>query len=98
MTLPNLPADKANHAIYGAAIFSAVLLIASLLRAPHEFITAAVVVAIVAVAKEFNDAWINYRATGSPMHGPHGVEALDAVATCFGGVLAALPVLILRGV
>ena len=35
MTLPNLPADKANHAIYGAAIFSAVLLIASLLRAPH---------------------------------------------------------------
>jgi hypothetical protein len=39
-----------------------------------------------------SDAWANYRATGTP---PHGVELLDAVATCAGGVLAALPLFII---
>jgi hypothetical protein len=36
------------------------------------------------------------RSTGDPMHGPHGVEFLDAAATCFGGILAALPLVFLR--
>jgi len=96
MLIPSLPQDKANHAVYGAMIFSVVLLVAHLLKSPYEIAIALGVVAFMAVAKEANDAWINYRTTGDPMHGPHGVEALDAAATCFGGVLAVLPILILR--
>jgi hypothetical protein len=30
------------------------------------------------------------------MRGPHGVEFLDAAATCFGGILVALPLVVLR--
>jgi hypothetical protein len=86
MTLPQLPIDKANHAIYGALIFNVCFLFT------HSAIVAGCVVAFFAVFKEVSDAIINWRTTGDPMHGPHGVEVLDAVATCFGGVLAALPV------
>jgi hypothetical protein len=86
MNLPQLPADKANHAIYGAVIFDACFLLTK------NLLVSLVVVVVIAVLKEISDAVINWRATGDPMHGPHGVEVLDAVATCFGGVLAALPV------
>jgi Fe2+ transport system protein B len=90
MNLPQLPTDKANHAIYGAVIFNVAFF------ASHSLAIASGVVAFMAVAKEISDAVINWRATGDPMHGPHGVEFLDAVATCFGGVLAALPLVVLR--
>ena len=86
MNLPIFPVDKANHAIYGALIFDACFLIT------YSAIVAGCVVAFFAVFKEVSDAIINWRTTGDPMHGPHGVEVLDAAATCFGGVLAALPV------
>jgi len=86
MNLPQLPTDKANHAIYGALIFNVAFFVS------HSFAIAFGVVVFMAVAKEISDAVINWRATGDPMHGPHGVEFLDAAATCFGGVLAALPV------
>ena len=86
MNLPQLPQDKANHAIYGALIFNVCFLFT------HSAIVAGCVVAFFAVFKEVSDAIINWRTTGDPMHGPHGVEVLDAAATCFGGVLAALPV------
>ena len=90
MNLPQLPPDKANHALYGAMLFSAALAVT---RNP---LIAAAVVAVAAAAKEASDAIINYRTTGNPLHGPHGVEFLDFAATCFGGVLAALPLVIMR--
>jgi hypothetical protein len=90
MNLPQLPPDKANHALYGALIFNVAFF------ASHSLAIASGVVAAFAVAKEISDAVINRRATGDPMHGPHGVELMDAVATCFGGVLAALPLVVLR--
>ena len=92
--LPSLPQDKANHLAYGAAIFSVALLAAHHLMPSHQVLIAGLVVLFMAVGKEANDAWINYKATGNPMQGPHGVELLDAVATCSGGVLAALPLFI----
>jgi len=64
--------------------------------ASHSLAIASGVVAFMAVAKEISDAVINWRATGDAMRGPHGVEFLDAAATCFGGVLAALPLVVLR--
>ena len=90
MNLPQIPPDKANHALYGAMLFSAALAVT---RNP---LIAAAVVVVAAAAKEASDAIINYRTTGDPMHGPHGVEFLDFAATCFGGVLAALPLVIMR--
>ena len=78
MNLPQLPPDKANHALYGALIFNVAFVVSR------------------SVAKEISDAVINWRTTGSPMHGPHGVEFLDAAATCFGGILVALPLVLMR--
>ena len=90
MNLPQLPPDKANHALYGALIFNVAFF------ASHSLLISSVVVAVIAVAKELSDAVINWRATGDPMHGPHGVELMDAVATCLGGILVALPLIVLR--
>lgn len=92
MALPSLPQDKANHLAYGAVIFSAALLAAHHLMPSHQVLIAGLVVLFMAVGKEANDAWINYRTAGLP---PHGVELLDAVATCAGGLLAALPLFII---
>jgi len=90
MNLPQLPADKANHALYGALIFNVAFF------ATRSLLISSVVVAVCAVAKEISDAVINWRATGKLTQGPHGVEFLDAAATCFGGILAALPLVVLR--
>ena len=90
MNLPNLPVDKANHAIYGALIFIVTFFFS------HSAVIAGCIVVFFALAKEGSDALINYRTTGDPMHGPHGVEILDALATCFGGILAGLPLVIQR--
>jgi len=90
MNLPILPVDKANHAIYGALIFIVSFFFS------HSAVIAGCIVVFFAIAKEGSDALINYRSTGDPMHGPHGVEALDALATCFGGILAGLSLFIQR--
>ncbi len=90
MNLPQLPPDKANHALYGALIFNVAFI------ATRSLLISSVVVAVCAVAKEISDAVINWRATGKLTQGPHGVEFLDAAATCFGGVLAALPLVVLH--
>ena len=90
MNLPQLPPDKANHALYGALIFNVAFF------ASHSLAIASGVVAAFAVAKEISDAVINWRATGKLTRGPHGVEFLDAAATCFGGILVALPLIVLR--
>lgn len=90
MSIPSLPQDKANHAFYGAGIAAVVSSVAILAHLPAAII-AAVVVTVVAFAKEANDAWINYKATGDYMHGPHGVELNDALATMVGGAFVVLP-------
>ena len=90
MSLPQLPPDKANHALYGALIFNVAFM------ASRSLAIASGVVAAFAVAKEISDAVINWRTTGKLTQGPHGVEFLDAAATCFGGILVALPLIVLR--
>ena len=93
---PIIPHDKANHAIYGAVIFLAVLLVAHQLLPAYQIHIAAAAVVLMAVGKEVSDAVANILVTGNFKVGPHGVEALDAVATCVGGVLAALPLFIIK--
>ena len=82
--LPSLPADKANHAVYGALIFNVALPLTD------AFIALALVAAL-AVAKEAVDWISNHRARAAGLPAPHGVEFLDALATLAGGFLCFLP-------
>jgi ABC-type uncharacterized transport system permease subunit len=82
MNLPQLPADKANHFVYGACIATVVSLVT---HHPTYGLLAAVAAGVV---KELIDAAQNYLATKNPMVGPHGVSILDAAATVAGGVVA----------
>ena len=96
MNLPQLPTDKANHLFYGAVFFNLALLVAHFSFPVHQFVIACAFTFVMAIGKEISDAVINLRATGKLTQGPHGVEFLDAAATCFGGILAALPLVVLR--
>lgn len=57
--LPILPQDKANHAVYGAAIACAGLL-------AHSLTAAAIFVCLAAVGKEVID-WVSKQGTPDPM-------------------------------
>ena len=91
MMLPQLPQDKANHAIDGAIIFVAALAVAKFGAPSHALLIAGAAVLIAAVGKEISDWTINRRLRASGAQPTHGVELYDALATCFGGALAALP-------
>ena len=82
--MPQLPADKANHAIYGALIFLAAL---AILRRPDA---AYGLVVLAAVGKEALDKLSNMRAVKAGLLPTHGVEFLDALATCAGGAVPLL--------
>ena len=77
MSLPVLPQDKANHAVYGAALAA--------IGTCHSPVAGAVLCAAFAVGKEVYDWWDNQHG------GHHGVEVGDALATMFGGTLVLLP-------
>ena len=82
--MPQLPADKANHAIYGAIIF---LLALAILRRPDA---AYGLVVAAAVGKEVLDWLSNQRAIRAGLTPTHGVEWIDALATCAGGAVPLL--------
>ena len=82
--MPQLPADKANHAIYGALIFLAAL---AIFRRPDA---AYGLVVLAAVGKEALDKLSNMRAVKAGLTPTHGVEFLDALATCAGGAVPLL--------
>jgi hypothetical protein len=77
VNLPLLPQDKANHAVYGAAIAAVGLC--------YSLEVGAGLCVFFAVGKEISDWWLNRRG------GNHGVEIADAAATIFGGALVLLP-------
>lgn len=83
MNLPEIAADKANHAAYGA-LCSVLGFAGALLwgfAAPQASLLAAGCAAAIGLAKELADALANARATGSWRSGPHAVDVLDAVWT-----------------
>ena len=82
--IPQLPPDKANHAIYGALIF---LLALAVLRRPD---VAYGLVVAAAVGKEVLDWLSNQRAIRAGLTPTHGVEWFDALATCAGGAVPLL--------
>jgi hypothetical protein len=82
--MPQLPADKANHAVYGALIC---LLALAVLRRPDA---AYALVVLAAVGKEVLDWLSNRQAINAGLAPTHGVEWLDALATCAGGAVPLL--------
>lgn len=87
MPLPFIPADKANHFAYGAAIGATSAMVAG----PVVGLAAA---AIFGAAKEAIDAWRNHRARQAGLQAPHGVEFADALWTAAGGLAATAAALV----
>lgn len=88
MQLPQLPADKANHALYGVAIFAAVGgLAAHLGHADLAEPVGAFGALLAGCVKEAVDYALNRRAIAAGLPPPHGVEAADIVATTAGALL-----------
>jgi hypothetical protein len=95
MQLPQLPADKANHAIYGATIFAAVGgVVAHLGRPDLAQPLGALGALLAACVKEVVDYALNRRAIAAGLPPPHGVEAADILATTAGALLCWLATVI----
>jgi hypothetical protein len=94
--LPQLPLDKANHAIYGSVIFNVIFIICLVLHIANPILVGGIVVVVCAVGKEVLDAYQNYKISGDYRVGIHGVELPDALATVFGGILSLIPALLIK--
>jgi hypothetical protein len=81
MTLPIIPQDKANHALYGALVALAVLALFTVLGIQPAAFYALGAAVIVGAGKEILDRLENLRAD-APVR---GVEFWDALATWAGG-------------
>lgn len=86
MTLPLIPQDKANHAIYGAVIFLFVAFFTTRGHAPHPFELALAASALAGALKELSDYIANQRALAKYLPDVHSVEAMDFLATALGGL------------
>jgi hypothetical protein len=82
--MPQLPVDKANHALYGALLSLALYaLLLPHTHFAHHFALAGAV--LLGLAKEAADQIANLAAERAGRPPPHGVELLDALATAAGG-------------
>lgn len=88
-----IPHDKANHALYGALIFSVTFAAVIFFVEPiTAILTALGLVVVIAAGKEIRDRHINWRSEQRGQAGTQGVEAMDAIATILGGLIAAIPI------
>jgi hypothetical protein len=85
MTLPVIPQDKANHALYGALLALAVLALCTVLGIQPAALYALGAAVIAGAGKEVVDRLENLRAEKRGEPPPHGVELWDALATWAGG-------------
>ena len=97
MNLPMLPADKANHALYGALVFLAAAAAAAAAGLHHAAPIGMAASVVAAVLKEGADYLANRRALASHSKPLHGVDVLDALATAAGGALCWAAVLLVGG-
>jgi hypothetical protein len=82
--MPVIPADKANHAVYGLAVGAVVTVAAILVGLPYIPVYSVVAAAAIGVAKEVYDK----------VSGKGFASGMDAVATTLGGV----PVSVILGI
>lgn len=98
MPIPAFPADKLQHAFYGAMAF----IVAAALAAQFKVGALAPLVGFGAalaagVFKEASDWWLNERAEDEGAVPRHGVDGLDALATVAGAGLAWLSAVVVAG-
>ena len=92
--LDKLPPDKARHFIGGALVAAVAGALAMRSHAALAWQIAIAVALGFGVAKEAADYALNRRAMKAGLAPPHGVEAMDALATTAGGVVVALPLFV----
>lgn len=85
LTLPALPADKANHAIYGAIAAAVAVPVGAYFGLPRE-ISALAGSIVAGLLKEAMDLAMNIIAAKQGQPAPHTVDAWDFVATAAGGL------------
>lgn len=86
-----IPADKANHAIYGALVFAIVAALAMLTSlAPIARGLGVGAAVAVGLAKELYDYVRNRQALKAGLAKPHGVEGSDLLWTAGGALLVCL--------
>lgn len=91
MKLPIIPQDKANHFIYGTAIFAITYMIMiNFVFTLTAVATGMITTTLIAVAKELVDYLLNKRLVSMGLRATHGVELFDAVATVSGSVIPTL--------
>ena len=96
MNLPLIPQDKANHAANGAAAAAVCASLVTVAGAPpwaSALVGAALALAL-GLLKERLDMLANARATAAGQPPPHSVERGDVLATLAGGLLVALPLVV----
>lgn len=88
MNLPQLSADKANHALYGALIFLVAGWLATQIGfTPYARLIGAATAALFGGLKELADDRANERAAAAGVPPSHDVSASDAFATTSGAML-----------
>lgn len=88
--LPVVPADKANHFVYGSALFLILGSLAQWAEVPYHLTVAAVAVAAVAIWKEYEDNAMNKSLAEQGQLPAHGVEYADVMWTLAGAAVVAL--------
>lgn len=89
MKLPMLDADTANHAVYGAAIALAAMLLATAAGLPHAALLGAGAAALFGAGKEAADYRSRRKALAAGTAPAHGVEWADFIGTVAGGAAIA---------
>ena len=98
MNLPQFPADKANHALYGAAIFVVAGWLATQLGLqPYARLIGAATATLAGLLKEVVDARANTRAAAAGLPAPHEASAADAFATTGGAMLCWVGAVVTEG-
>jgi len=83
--LPQLPADKANHYLYGSIAAAVAVPIGAYFGLPQEF-SALIGSCAAGAAKELLDAAQNYMARKRGEQPLHSVDVYDFLATAAGGL------------
>lgn len=87
MRLPVIPADKANHFLYGALIGIVVKLVCTFFGVgPVSLLLMLAAGGIIGFLKEVLDYRANKKAQAAGQAAPHGVERLDMLWTLYGSM------------
>jgi ABC-type lipoprotein release transport system permease subunit len=97
MKLPMLPADKANHLIAGALIFTVAAALAGAVGVKAAQLLGLFAAVAIGALKELLDHLANRRAAAADLPPPHGVEFMDTLFTSAGGLLVWVAVVLAGG-